>query len=175
MASTESAQRRIELYEASDGSSVLEVQTDGDTVWLTRQQMAQLFGRDVKTIGKHIANARKEELEDIPTVPKFATVQFEGARSVTRQVEHYNLEVVLSVGYRVKSTEGVHFRRWATDRLKEHLVRGYTLNRRRLDQLGQVVKILERSTDELVAGAAQIVARYIPGLIMLRDYPGKGC
>ncbi|MGO2931588.1 RhuM family protein [Microbacterium sp.] len=81
------------------------MRTDAETVWLTRQQLAALFGRDVKTIGKHVSNALKEELADIPTVAKFATVGIEGDRRVERQVEHYNLDMILSVGYRVKSTD----------------------------------------------------------------------
>lgn len=107
---------QIELYESASGEVVLEVRADQDTVWLNRQQIAALFGRDIKTIGKHIANARGEELEGVATVAKFATVQTEGARVVSREIEHYNLDMILSVGYRVKSTEGIHFRRWATQR-----------------------------------------------------------
>jgi hypothetical protein len=103
----------VQLYESSDGSIQLEVRTGDDTVWLTRQQMATLFNRDVKTIGKHIANAQHEELEGLPTVANFATVQKEGTRSVERNIEHYNLDMVLSVGYRVKSKEGVKFRQWS--------------------------------------------------------------
>ncbi|MFE4950859.1 RhuM family protein [Leifsonia sp. NPDC056665] len=101
----------VELYQSEDGTVSVDVKTDGETVWLTRQQLATLFGRDVKTIGKHVTNAQAEELAGIPTVAKFATVQFEGSRTVERQVEHYNLDLVLSVGYRVKSPEGVRFRR----------------------------------------------------------------
>ena len=95
---------------------------DVDTVWLNRQQLAALFGRDVKTIGKHIANALKEELRGMSTVAKFATVQTEGERTVTRQVEYYDLDMILSVGYRVKSPEGVRFRRWANGVLKAILM-----------------------------------------------------
>lgn len=132
--------------------------------------MAALFGRDVKTIGKHVANARREELEGVPTVAKFATVQVEGDREVERRVEHYNLDMVLSVGYRVKSPEGVHFRRWASDVLKRYLIEGAALNERRLEQLGSIVQILARSSDELVAGVADVLAGYLPGLRTLRDY-----
>lgn len=107
----------IVLFESSDGEVRLDVAVDAgkDEIWLNRSQMSLLFGRDVKTIGKHIANALKEELEDSPkpTVAKFATVQKEGNREVERQVEYYNLDVIISVGYRVKSQRGVEFRRWA--------------------------------------------------------------
>ncbi|MBR4986679.1 MAG: virulence RhuM family protein [Proteobacteria bacterium] len=100
------------LFESKDGAVTLSVQTDRETVWLNRGQLAELFGRDVKTIGKHIANALKEELDD-STVAKFATVQEEGERTVERMIEYYNLDMVISVGYRVKSQRGVEFRRWA--------------------------------------------------------------
>lgn len=157
-------------YATNDGVTSLDVRTDGETVWLTRQQLATLFGRDVKTIGKHVSNARREELEGIPTVANFATVGMEGDRRVERQVEHFNLDMILSVGYRVKSAEGVHFRRWATDVLRRYLVEGAALNERRLDELGSIVKVLSRSTDQLVAGVADVVAGYLPGLQLLRDY-----
>jgi hypothetical protein len=97
---------------------------------LNRQQIATLFGRDVKTIGKHISNALNEELEGIPTVANFAIVHFEGKRKVKRNIEFYNLDVVLSVGYRVKSKQGIHFRIWANRVLTNHLLEGFTINNR---------------------------------------------
>jgi prophage maintenance system killer protein len=167
---TDQPSSAIELYQTDDGSIQIEVRTDSDTVWLTRQQMALLFDRDVKTIGKHIGNAGREELEGMATVAKFATVQLEGERTVERQVEHYNLDMVLSVGYRVKSSEGIRFRRWATGVLKDYLVKGMALNDRRLEQLGTVVRILSRSDHELVSGVADVLASYLPGLRLLREY-----
>ena len=123
----------ILIYE-TEGQQV-EVRLAGDTVWLNRQQMAALFGRDVKTIGKHVNNVFREgELTREATVAKFATVQTEGGREVTRQVEYYNLDVIISVGYRVKSLRGTQFRIWATRRLREYLVKGYAINRQRLEQ-----------------------------------------
>ena len=133
---------QIVLYQP-DESIRLEVKLEHDTVWLNRQQIAQLFGRDVKTIGKHINNALREELaakpvvaisattgkSDNPTVAKFATVQKEGDRQVLRQVEYYNLDVILSVGYRVKSSQGILFRRWANVVLRDYLLQGYSVNR----------------------------------------------
>ena len=133
---------QIVLYQP-DESIRLEVKLDQDTVWLNRQQMAQLFGRDIKTIGKHINNALHEELASDPTdanfatiensknptVAKFAIVQKEGGRLVTRQVEFYSLDVVLSVGYRVKSNRGIQFRRWANVVLRDYLLQGYSVNR----------------------------------------------
>ena len=133
---------QIVLYQPDD-SIRLEVKIDAgnETVWLNRNQIAELFGRDVKTIGKHINNALREELapESLtdeyestqstnPSVAKFATVQIEGGREVTRQVEYYNLDVVLSVGYRVKSNRGMQFRRWSNTILKQYLLQGYNIN-----------------------------------------------
>lgn len=126
----------IVLFESSDGEVRLDVAVDvgKDEIWLNRSQMSLLFDRDVKTIGKHIANALKEELENSPkpTVAKFATVQKEGDREVERQVEYYNLDVIISVGYRVKSQRGVEFRRWATDVLRRYIVEGRAENEKRL-------------------------------------------
>jgi len=108
----------------------LEVRLEYETVWLNRSQLALLFGRDVKTIGKHVNNALKEELKSFPTIAKFATVQKEGGRLVEREIEYYNLDMVISVGYRVKSDQGILFRRWATTVLKEYMIKGYTVNQR---------------------------------------------
>lgn len=158
------------LYTSQDGSVSIKVRSDAENVWLTRTQLAELFGRDVKTIGKHVANALREELEGEATVAKFATVQREGDREVTRNVEHYNLDMILSVGYRVKSSEGIHFRRWANDVLKRYVLEGAALNEQRLEQIGKIVQVLGRSSDELVAGVADVLAGYLPGLTLLRDY-----
>ena len=106
----------------------LEVRLQDETVWLNRQQLATLFGRDVKTIGKHINNALAEELKDIPTIANFATVQIEGSRYVTRDIEYYSLDMVVSIGYRVKSQKGVLFRRWANSVLKEYMTKGVSIN-----------------------------------------------
>jgi len=167
----------VELYRSANGLVELAVKTDGETVWLSRVQLATLFARDVKTIGKHVANARREELEGIPVVAKFATTATDAK---VYQVEHYNIDMVLSVGYRVKSAEGIHFRRWATQVLRRYLLDGVALDARRLEQLGSIVQVLARSTDELVAGVAEVVERYLPSLRTLRAYdegeiePGDG-
>lgn len=110
-----------------DETLKLDVRVKEDTVWLNRNQIAELFGRDVKTIGKHVANALKEELADIPVVAKFAITATDGK---TYQVEHYNLEMITSIGYRVKSARGIQFRAWANKVLKEYLLRGYAINQR---------------------------------------------
>ncbi len=123
-----------------------------DSVWLNRAQMASLFGRDVKTIGKHIANALREELRSVSTVANFATVQREGSRMVERQMEYYNLDMVLSVGYRVKSERGILFRRWANELLKGYLFRGYSLPdrvcriERRLDEQEKKIDFFVRTS-----------------------------
>ena len=122
-------QGEIILYQP-DEAVKLEVRLEDETVWLNRQQLSELFDRDIKTIGKHISNALKEELIDIPTVAKFATVQKEGERFVTRQVEFYNLDMILSVGYRVKSQRGIQFRQWENKVLKDYLLKGYSINQR---------------------------------------------
>lgn len=106
----------IIIFETEDHQVKLPVTVEGETVWLNRNQMSDLFDRDIKTIGKHINNALKEELSvDNSTVAKFATVQIEGEREVERNIEYYSLDVIISVGYRVKSKRGVEFRRWAKD------------------------------------------------------------
>lgn len=110
------------LYQA-ENSVQIDVRLENETVWLNRQQLSILFDRDVKTIGKHINNALKEELLGIPTVAKFATVQIEGDRKVERLIEYYNIEVITSVGYRVKSKQGVKFRIWANSVLKDYLLK----------------------------------------------------
>ena len=105
--------------------------------------MAELFGRDVKTIGKHINNALKEELKGIPTVAKFATVQKEGEREVTRNVEYYNLDMILSIGYRVKSKNGIIFRKWTNKVLKDYMLKGYAVNQKRLEYLEKTIKLID--------------------------------
>lgn len=110
------------------------VSPNEETVWLNRNQLASLFDRDVKTIGKHINNALKEEL-DSSTVAKFATVQKEGSRNIKREIDYYNLDMIISVGYRVKSQNGVIFRKWATSILHDYMIKGYVVNQKRLGVL----------------------------------------
>lgn len=125
------------LYTAADGLIKLNVTLNNETVWLSLDQMAELFDRNKSTISRHIKNIFDEkELERSSTVANFATVQIEGSRNVERNIEHYNLDVIISVGYRVKSQQGVHFRQWATARLKEYIIKGFTLDDDRLKNLG---------------------------------------
>jgi len=119
---TSNLKNEIIMYQPGNGEFHMEVRVEGDTVWLTRLQLALLFGRDVKTIGKHIANALKEELKECSTVANFAIVQKEGNRQVTRTIDFYNLDMVLSIGYRVKSSNGVKFRQWANEILRNKLL-----------------------------------------------------
>ena len=127
----------IVLYQP-DSTLSLNVRVKNETVWLNRNQIAILFDRDIKTIGKHINNALQEELENLPTVAKFAIVQKEGDRIVTRNIEHYNLDVIISVGYRVKSKRGIQFRQWANKILKDYLLRGYNVNQRLMDMESRI-------------------------------------
>ena len=160
----------IVLFETKDSSIVLPVRMTGDTVWLIRRQMAELFERDVKTIGKHINNALREEV-DSSTVAKFATVQEEGNRSVTREIEYYNLDMIISVGYRVKSNRGVEFRRWANHVLRQYILQGYAVNERRINQLGEVVRLMKRTQDSLDSKQVlSVIERYSTALILLDAY-----
>ncbi|MCP4236333.1 MAG: hypothetical protein GY770_22595 [Aestuariibacter sp.] len=173
--------KQIEIFQSQDGQTLVEVRFEEDTVWLNRQQLAELFGRDVKTIGKHVNNVFNEgELSKESTVAKFATVQTEGARQVERQVEHYNLDVIISVGYRVKSFQGTQFRIWATQRLKEYLVQGYTIDQRRFDQnaaeLKQALVLIEKAAkspelkQDESRGLVEIVSRYTQTFLWLQRY-----
>jgi prophage maintenance system killer protein len=165
------------LYEAADGEVRVDVRLDRETVWLTKQQMAELFGRERSVISKHVGNAFREgELDAAATCANFAQVRQEGGRVVSRDVEHYNLDVVISVGYRVKSARGTQFRIWATGVLREHLVRGYTVNHSRLRELNQAVRLIadtarrrDLSGDEAKA-LLMVVGEYHQALGLLDDY-----
>ncbi|KAA6312906.1 hypothetical protein EZS27_036239, partial [termite gut metagenome] len=138
----------IVLYQP-DNSIQLEVRVEDETVWLNRQQMSELFDRDIKTIGKHINNALKEELEGFPVVAKFATTATDGK---IYQVDHYNLDMILSVGYRVKSQRGVQFRAWSNRILKEYLLKSYAINQR-FERIEQRVTETEKKIDFFVRTA----------------------
>ena len=133
--------------------------------------MAELFDVDVRTISEHLSNVFSSgELEKEATIRKFRIVRHEGTRNVTRSVEHYNLDAIISVGYRVKSATATQFRIWATKRLREYLVQGYSINQQRLEQLGQIVEVMARADNHLVAGTGEVLSAYIPSLQTLRDY-----
>ena len=130
-------QSQVLLYQASDGRTRLEVRLENETVWLSLNQLAELFQRDKSVISRHIKNVFDEgELTPQATVAKFATVQTEGGKQVARDIEFYNLDVIISVGYRVKSQRGTQFRIWATQRLREYIVKGFTLDDERLKRGG---------------------------------------
>ena len=161
-----------ELITFKDGTLELNVPVswEQETVWLTRNQMAELFDRDVKTIGKHINNALKEELDN-STVANFATVQMEGGREVERNIEHYNLDMIISVGYHVKSTRGVQFRKWANSILKQYIIQGYAVNANRMNQLGEVIRIMKRTENSLDAKQVlSVIEKYSLALDLLDDY-----
>ncbi len=153
----------------------LEVNMKDETVWLTVEQMAELFGRDSTTIRKHINKILEEEL-DKSTVAKFATVQKEGNREVTRQIEYYNLDMIISVGYRVKSKNGIIFRKWATNILKDYMLKGYAVNQKRLDYLEKTVKLIDIATrsndtnDENIKEVLNVINNFSKGLDILDNY-----
>ena len=143
---------KIVIYQTIDGETSIDVRLEGETVWLSANQMALLFGRDEKTIRKHINNAIKEELSDSVVVAKFATATQHGAikgKSQVHDVSYFNLDVIISVGYRVKSKRGVEFRRWANKVLKDYLIKGYAINdkitQKKYNELSQLVHILGRT------------------------------
>ena len=166
----------LEIYQ-SDGETQIEVRFENETVWLNRSQLSILFGRDIKTIGKHVNNIFSEgELDKYSTVANFATVQIEGGREVVRQIEFYNLDVIISLGYRVKSKEGTHFRQWATRRLKDYLIKGYAVNQQRLSQLQQSFKLIREAalsedfSKSQVREIIDILSDYAMGLDILDGY-----
>ena len=190
---------KIIIYRSEDGETQLKVRIDQDTVWLNAYQIAELFGRDSKTIRKHIANAIKEELAGEVVVANFATttehgaiegksqthdVRFYGAiegKSQTHDVRFYNLDVIISVGYRVKSKKGVDFRRWANRVLKEYLVKGYAVNKALTEQhytelkqliavLGRTVKAQEALTSDDALNLVEVVTDYAYALDTLDRY-----
>ena len=149
------------------------VSPNEETVWLNRNQLATLFDRDVKTIGKHINNALKEEL-DSSTFAKFATVQKEGSRNITREIDYYNLDMIISVGYRVKSQNGVIFRKWATSILHDFMIKGYAVNQKRLDVLNKTIAIQSRMLASALSieekEVLNVIEAYSNALTLLDDY-----
>jgi hypothetical protein len=131
----------IEIYQIENGKTEISVRLENDTVWLSLNQLSDLFQRDKSVISRHIRNIYKErELGQEGTVANFATVQKEGGREVERNIEFYNLDIIISVGYRIKSQRGTQFRIWANKILKDHLIKGYTLNEKLLSQKNEQLK-----------------------------------
>lgn len=152
----------IVLYQSDELASRIEVRIESDTVWLNRQQLAALFGRDIKTIGKHIGNVFSEgELDKGVVVANFATTTQHGAikgKTQTLSVEHYNLDVIISVGYRVKSKQGTQFRIWANNVLKDYLLKGYVLNQR----MNRIETVVDNLTDKVKEIDLQLKTNMIP-------------
>lgn len=173
----------IVLYTTDDGNTQLEVKLENETVWLNREQMAQLYGRDYKTIAKHINNALKEELAGESVVAKFAIPKKYGRKKGVVQmqsVEYYNLDMIISVGYRVKSKNGIAFRKWANNVLKQYLIKGYAIDKRRLDhydELKDVVRLMSRAitiqdkvSDGEYSGLFNVITDYVYALDTLDRY-----
>lgn len=172
-------ENKIEIFRSSDNQIELKVQIDSDTVWLNQRQMAELFDKDSDTIGLHLKNIYNEsELEENSTTEYFSVVQKEGKRLVKRKIKFYNLDTIISVGYRVNSKRGTQFRQWATQRLKDYLVQGYAINEKRLAQKQQEVeylktgiRILNRAMDEqTTAEEFEMLKVFAKGLSLLDDY-----
>lgn len=166
----------IVIYQGPDNTTQIEVQFDNETVWLSQSQLVDLFLSSKANISEHIANIFKSgELNNSTTVRKFRTVRKEGNRSVSREIEHYNLDVIISVGYRVNTLRGVQFRQWATQRLKEYLVQGYTINQKRLDELQQTVELIQKSIDSETnlseaKGLLEIISQYTQSFIHFNQF-----
>jgi len=174
----------IEIFKSEDGKTEVQVSLAKDTVWLSQKQMALLFDKDADTIGLHLKNIyTSKELEEISTTEEFSVVQLEGKRNVTRVIKCYNLDAIISVGYRVNSKRGTQFRIWANKILKDYLVKGYSLNEKKLIQqneqlkelqesvkiLGNVLKYKELSNDESV-GLLKVISDYAYALEVLDQY-----
>ena len=167
--------KEIVLFESSDGVVSLPVPTDGETVWLSQSQMAELFGKERTVVAKHIKNAINEgEIDPEVVCGNFAHTTRHGAlsdRVQRHEVVCYNLDVIISVGYRVHSPRGVEFRRWATGVLKDYLIRGAAINKRRLQQLGQAIEVMKRVSNSLDAEQIlDVVKTYSSALDLLDDY-----
>ena len=175
----ENLENKIEIYKSPDGQTEVQVQLIQDTIWLSQRQMAELFEKDVRTINEHIQTVFKTgELDEKATIRKFRIVQTEGARNVTRNIEHFNLDMIISVGYRVNSIRGTQFRQWATQRLKDYLIEGVAINEKRLAQknkeiqfLHDGIRILSRAIEEKAnAEEFEWLHQFSLGLKLLDDY-----
>ncbi|MDD4625086.1 MAG: virulence protein RhuM/Fic/DOC family protein [Candidatus Pacebacteria bacterium] len=178
----EKSKGEIAIYKSKSGP-YLDVRLEKETVWLSQKQMASLFGKDVKTVNEHIKNIYKEkELKERPTIRNFRIVQKEGVRKIEREVCFYNLDVIISVGYRVKSESGTQFRIWATRTLKKHLLEGYTIDKQRLsraeekfDKLREAVFLLQKKSENNLIGEKgrellDLLADYSKALAALKQY-----
>lgn len=184
MKNSSQSKGEIVIYKTSDGKTRLDVKFEEETVWLNLNQISLLLQKDKSVISRHINNIFKEgELDRNSTVAKFATVQLEGNRKIQREIEYYNLDVIISVGYRVKSKRGTQFRIWANSVLKEYLVKGYALNEKRLKEQTEKLKELEKTLEifsnvvenyqlnrDEFSGILKVVSDYTLALDLLDDY-----
>ncbi len=165
----------IQIYNTEKGTQI-QIRLEKDTVWLSQKQMAELFDRDTDTISLHIKNIYADkELNEVATTEFSSLVQKEGTRLVNRKVKLYNLDVIISVGYRVNSKRGTQFRQWATQRLKEHIIQGYTINQKRLNELQQTVHLIKKSIGEGTSlteakGLLDIITQYTQSFVLLNQF-----
>lgn len=166
--------QQIIIYQTEDGKAQIDVQLEQETVWLSQAQMSDLFEKDLRTINEHILNVYKEgELEKTSTIRKSRIVRQEGTRQVARNIEHYNLDVIISVGYRVKSKRGTQFRVWANSVLKQYLLQGYALNERKLQAEQEKLHDLKRTialSSRLLQGQALTLEESQSILLVLEKY-----
>jgi death-on-curing family protein len=165
---------KIEIYKTKDGQSAIEVQFKNDTVWLSLNQISDLFFRDKSVISRHIKNIFKSgELDKHSVVAKNATTAIDGK---IYEIEFFNLDAIISIGYRVNSKQGTQFRQWATQRLKDFLIKGYAINQKRLEQLHKVIEVINQSgkTDELqlneAKGLLEILSHYTKSFVLLNQF-----
>ena len=170
-------ENKIEIYKTKDNHTEIKVVLEQDTVWLSQDQMVQLFHSTKQNISLHISNIFKEgELNSASTIKESLTVQTEGARTISRKIKYYTLDVIISVGYRVKSKEGTQFRIWANKILKDYLVKGYSINEKRLEQKEQEVRLLKNGIQILSRAIEEKTADnewlgiFVKGLNLLDDY-----
>lgn len=158
--------REIVIYETADGSVALDVPLENETVWLTQKQMKELFGRDISGISRHISNVFKDG-----EVEKEGNVYYARSERTGKPIAYYSLDVIISVGYRVKSKRAIEFRKWASGVLKEYILRGYAANEQRMKQLGEVIQIMKRARNMLEARQIlDVVESYATALDLLDDY-----
>ena len=168
---------KIEIYKLQNGLTAIDVTFDKDTIWLSQIQIALLFNSDRSSIAKHLINIfNSGELQENQTCAKIAQVQLEGKKEIKRNILHYNLDAIISVGYRVNSIQGTQFRQWATQRLKEHLVNGYSINQQRLEQLQKTIEIIQNTgNDEQLnineaKGLLEIIKNYTQSFVLLNQF-----
>lgn len=174
----------IKIYKTPDGKTSIEVKLEKETVWLSQKQMAELFDKDSDTIGLHLKNIYNSgELEEYSTTEKYSVVRQEGKRKVKRQIKFYNLDAIISVGYRVNSKRGVLFRKWATQLLKDYLIKGYVINQQRLQkqanqltELKETIRLLGKTleykklTNDESQGLLKVISEYSYALEILDRY-----